>query len=142
MLGDESMTPIKLTCLCGAVTVRTSRRPAYIFECNCTLCSKSGARWGYYQPDEVKVMGTTGTFKRLDKAVPTTDVHSCPGCGSTTHFTLTPAAIAKHGNTMLGVNMWLADPSDLAGLELQFPDGRGWSGDGPFGFVREPIILE
>lgn len=142
MRGDEAMLAISLTCLCGAVTVLASRRPAYIFECNCTLCRKSGARWGYYQPGEVEVTGRTGTCTRPDKAVPATEIHFCPGCGSTTHFTLTPAAIAKHGNTMLGVNMWLAEPSDLSGLEVQFPDGRSWSGEGPFGFVREPIILD
>lgn len=141
MLGDRQLAPIKLTCLCGAIAVQTARKPDYIFDCNCSLCSKSGARWGYFKPGEVEVTGETRTFTRPDKAEPATDIHFCPGCGSTTHFTLTPAAIAKHGDTVVGVNMWLAEPSDLAGLEVQFPDGRSWSGEGPFGFVRDPIVL-
>lgn len=42
---------------------------------------------------------------------------------------------------MLGVNMRLADEQDLAGVELRYPDGRAWSGDGEFGYVREASIL-
>ncbi|WP_292972323.1 aldehyde-activating protein [Novosphingobium sp.] len=135
------MTSIKLLCVCGAIAIQAERKPDYIFECNCSLCSKTGARWGYYRPDEVDVTGETRTFTRPDKVDPATAVHFCPDCGCTTHFTLTPSAAARHGNTLLGINMWLAEPSDLAGLEVQFPDGRAWSGDGPFGFVREPVIL-
>jgi len=141
MRESEAIASIKLTCLCNAVTILVARRPAYIFECNCSLCSKTGARWGYYEPGEVTVTGKTAKFTRPDKAVPATEIHFCPGCGNTTHFTLTSAAIAQHGNTMLGVNMWLAEPRDLSGLEVQFPDGRSWSGEGPFGFIREPIVL-
>ena len=37
--------------------------------------------------------------------------------------------------------MRLADESDLAGIELRFPDGRAWSGEGGFGYVREARIL-
>ncbi len=43
---------------------------------------------------------------------------------------LTEQAVAKHGNVVMGVNMRLADESDLAGVELRFPDGRAWAGTG------------
>ena len=35
------------TCLCGAVTVTVDDRPDYIHDCNCSLCRKAGAAWGY-----------------------------------------------------------------------------------------------
>jgi hypothetical protein len=41
----------------------------------------------------------------------------------------------------MGVNMRLADESDLAGVELRFPDGRAWPGEGDFVYVREALIL-
>ena len=41
----------------------------------------------------------------------------------------------------MGVNMQLADESDLAGLELRYPDGQAWSGAGEFTYVREARIL-
>jgi hypothetical protein len=54
---------------------------------------------------------------------------------------LTESAAARFGNSLMGVNMRLADDRDLAGIELRFPDGRAWSGDGDFTYVRDPLIL-
>lgn len=132
---------MKLTCLCGQIRVATEKRPDYIHECNCTLCTKSGARWAYYHPSEVSVEGATNTYSRQDKDDPAAAIHFCPTCGATTHFTLTESAAAKFGNSLLGVNMWLADAHDLAGIELRFPDGRAWSGAGDFSYVREARVL-
>lgn len=132
---------LKLSCLCGQVRIETERLPDHINECNCALCSKTGARWAYFHPDEVKVEGATGGYCRKDKADPAAEIRFCETCGSTTHFTLTPSAIAKFGNSLMGVNMWLADEKDLAGIELRFPDGRAWPGEGDFSYVREARII-
>ncbi|MET1110751.1 MAG: aldehyde-activating protein [Allosphingosinicella sp.] len=132
---------LKLSCLCGQVRVETAKRPDYVHECNCTLCSKSGARWAYFHPSEVSVEGAGQGYCREDKADPGAQIRFCGKCGSTTHFVLTESAAEKHGNVVMGVNMRLADESDLAGIELRFPDGRGWAGEGCFGYVQEPRIL-
>jgi hypothetical protein len=130
-----------LSCLCGQVRLALARRPDHINECNCTLCNKSGARWAYFHPSEVSVEGVTNGYRRGDKADPAAEIRFCPNCGATTHFRLTENAVAKFGDAMMGVNMWLADEDDLAGIELRFPDGRAWAGEGPFGYVREARIL-
>ncbi len=130
-----------LSCLCGQVRVELDKRPDYIHECNCTLCSKTGARWSYLHPSEVRVAGATAGFIRTDKDNPAADVRFCPKCGSTTHFNLTDSARAQFGNTMMGINMLLADERDLAGLELRFPDGRAWQGEGDFAYVRQARII-
>lgn len=135
------MKAMTLECICGQVRLETQRAPDFIFECNCSLCTKSGARWGYYKPDEVNVTGSTRGYRRTDKLPAFSEVHSCMNCGATTHFVLTEEAIAQHGNGMLGVNMWLANPADLTGIELRYPDGRNWSGQGEWGYVREPTVL-
>jgi hypothetical protein len=132
---------IKLSCLCGAVHVETAKRPDYIHECNCTLCTKTGARWGYFHPSEVVVSGETHSYCRRDKAEAAAQVQFCPICGSTTHFTLTESVAAKLGDVMAGVNLRLADESDLTGIELRCPDGRAWAGSGEFSYVREANIL-
>ncbi len=41
----------------------------------------------------------------------------------------------------MGVNMGLAGERDLAGIELRYPDGRAWSGEGDFGYVREARLI-
>lgn len=132
---------LNLTCHCGRIRLRLEKRPDYIHACNCTLCGKSGAHWGYFHPAEVAVEGASGFWSRTDKDAPNAEVHFCEACGVTTHFALTPGAIAKFGNSLLGVNMRLADERDLAGLELRFPDGRAWPGEGEFTYLREPLIL-
>ena len=132
---------MKLSCLCARVSIELEKRAEYIHECNCTWCSKTGARWAYFHPSEVGVEGKTTSFTRQDKSDPSAEVHFCSSCGSTTHFVLTETAVAKFGNSLMGVNMWLADPQDLAGLELRFPDGRSWPGEGDFSYLRETRLI-
>lgn len=130
-----------MTCLCGQVSVTPAKTPEYIHACNCTLCSKSGAWWGYYHPDQVAVAGETIGFRRSDKTEPGSELRFCPRCGTTTHFVLTESAVAVHGNVMMGVNLRLADQAELAGIELRYPDGKAWPGEGPFGYVRQAEII-
>jgi len=89
----------------------------------------------------VSIDGSTSGYCRADKDDPNAEVHFCAECGSTTHFVLTKGAIAKFGNTQMGVNMWLADERDLHGLEVRYPDGRAWPGSGGFAYVREPRLI-
>lgn len=130
-----------VSCLCGKSRDRLNKRPDYIHECNCTLCTKSGARWGYFHPAEVTVEGATTGYSRDDKDDPGAEIRFCVNCGATTHFVLTESAVAKFGNALMGVNMRLAHERDLAGIELRYPDGQAWSGEGEFGYIREPLIL-
>ena len=132
---------LAVSCHCGDVRVEIATTPDYIHECNCSLCVKTGARWGYFGPEKVSVAGATRGYVRADKPDPAAEIHFCPVCGSTTHFVLTPGAVAKFGNTLMGVNLRPADERDLAGVELRYPDGRAWSGKGEFGYVREARIL-
>lgn len=132
---------IQLACLCGQIRVAVTGRPDHVNECNCLLCSKTGARWSYFHPSAVTVTGVASRYVRADKADPAAEIAFCPTCGATTHFTLTPGAVAQFGDTMMGVNMRLADQRDLAGIELRFPDGRAWSGEGDYSFVRAARVI-
>lgn len=132
---------LNLSCLCGQIHVQIEKQPDYINECNCTLCSKTGAQWGYFHPSEVSVEGVSTGYCREDKPEPGSQIRFCENCGATTHFILTEATIARFGNSMMGVNMRLADERDLAGIELRYPDGQAWSGEGEFAYVREARIL-
>lgn len=132
---------LQLTCHCGQIRIEIQKQPDYINECNCTLCSKSGARWAYFPPAQVRIEGTTQGYCREDRADPAARIGFCAKCGSTTHFTLTESAISRFGNSQMGVNMRLAEESQLAGVELRFPDGLAWSGEGDFGYLRPPQRL-
>jgi hypothetical protein len=132
---------LNLSCHCGRVQLRLQKRPDHINACNCSFCSKSGAHWGNFHPSEVQAEGDTAAYSRADRDEPNAVLHFCPRCGSTTHFTLTPGAVAKFGDSVVGVNMRLANEADLVGVELRFPDGRSWSGEGPFGYVSAPRLI-
>ncbi|MBB4632436.1 GFA family protein [Sphingosinicella soli] len=132
---------MNFSCHCGLIRIEIKKQPDYIHACNCSLCRKSGARWGYFHPSEVNAEGPAKGYCREDKDDPAAEVQFCSNCGATTHFTLTASAAAKFGNSLMGVNMWLADESDLAGIELRYPDGNAWSGEGEFRYVRAARIL-
>ena len=132
---------LKLSCHCGQIQMTIAAQPDYIHACNCTLCTRTGARWSYFDPSAVGIEGTATGYCRADKADPAALIQFCATCGSTTHFTLTENTMARFGNTMVGVNMQLADEADLAGVELRYPDGRAWPGTGDFGYVRAPRVL-
>jgi hypothetical protein len=132
---------VKLSCLCGQIRIELRKQPDYINECNCTLCRKAGARWAYFHPSEVAVEGLAKGYCRGDKDDPNAEVQFCALCGSTTHFILTSSAVTRFGNSLMGVNMWLAEEKDLAGIELRYPDGQAWSGAGGFSYVRGASII-
>ena len=132
---------LELSCLCGQIRVRIEKQPDYVHECNCTFCSKSGGLWGYFPPSEVSVEGTSQGYSRDDKDDPAAEIRFCARCGSTTHWVLTPSAVSRFGNSLMGVNMRLADERALAGTELRYPDGRAWPGEGDFTYVREARVL-
>ena len=130
------------TCLCGAVSVEIEATPAFIHDCNCSLCRKLGGAWGYFSSAGVKTTGQTRSYTREDKPDAGVSVHSCKTCGATTHFTLTEAFKAKHPEAdMAGVNMRLFNPDDLNGVEVRYPNGKDWSGEGPFGYRREATTI-
>jgi len=113
------------SCHCGAVSVTVPQRPEYVNFCDCSLCAKTGGVWGYYEERDLTVKGATHTYQRSDYAEPAVEIHSCPKCGTTTHWITT-----EHfdGNPA-GVNMRIFEPTELIGIEARFPDGRNWFGE-------------
>jgi hypothetical protein len=124
------------SCHCGANAITIARPPTFLYDCNCSLCRKSGALWGYFSTSEFRVSGTSTSYRREDKAAAKGALNFCSTCGSTTHW------VADHdaGTWTCAVNMRLFDPALLSGLPVHYPDGAGWFGEGPFDFVREPSV--
>lgn len=131
------------TCLCGAVSVTIETKPDFVHDCNCSLCRKTGSAWGYFAPASVTTTGTTTSFARRDKAAAAVEVHACETCAATTHWVRTAGFRDAYGsNDIVGVNMKLFDPDALEGVEIRFPDGKAWQGDGAFGYRRAPLTID
>ncbi|MEM1090714.1 MAG: aldehyde-activating protein [Pseudomonadota bacterium] len=130
------------TCICGAVEISIVSRPEFIHDCNCSLCRKTGAAWGYFTDAQVTTKGETETFVRRDKSGAAAQVHSCLVCATTTHFDLTDAFKADNREAdQVGVNMRMFEPHLLEGVEVRYPDGANWAGQGAFGYRREPMTI-
>jgi hypothetical protein len=124
-------------CHCGAVHLSLRTKPAYVNDCNCSLCSNAGALWGYFAPSDVSINGETQLYTRLDRKQPGVTIHFCGKCGAATHWSPMPHI----PQTMMGANMRLFDPSGLIGVELRFPNGRDWDGQSEYGYVRDHLVF-
>ena len=110
------------SCHCGAVTIRLADAPGHMNDCNCTLCTKVGALWGYFAGAEIAIEGETRSYTRADVERPTARIHFCGRCGATTHWL--PAE--RDASDRAGVNMWLFEPGELTGIEVRYPtDAHG-----------------
>ena len=117
------MTSLRAICACGAVTVTVPRRPDYINDCNCTLCTKLGSTWAYYRPEELEVdEAGLDTFVRPEMSEPWVRMYRCRTCGCVTHWRLA----RPHETPKSGVNAQLFEPEDIQGIEIRYPDGRSW----------------
>lgn len=129
-------------CLCGAVSVKITCLPEFIYNCNCSLCRKSGGAWGYFSPSMVTTKGDTVAFLRHDKKNAVTQLQSCARCGTTTHWTFLKSFREQNeAMDLMGVNMRIFNPDDLHGVEVRFPDGNNWSGEGPFEYRHKAMTI-
>ena len=114
--------PVTGTCHCGMVHYTVPHKPKLLIDCNCSVCTKTGAIWAYYGPDDVIIMGETSGYARNDIPVATIEFHHCPKCGSTTHWaTFSDVKLKK-----MGVNARLMDEAALDGVDVNKSDGRNW----------------
>jgi hypothetical protein len=116
------------SCHCGATRFEVTRPPAEVAECNCSICTKRGALWAYYQPEEFRLVSNpadVATYRWGDRMM---DLNFCPTCGCAT-FNEGPSWAAD-GVTIdferrkYGVNARLFDAFDLAAVPVRQINGR------------------
>jgi hypothetical protein len=108
---------IEASCHCGAVKleVEVEVAPTELTSCNCSICRRLGTLWCYYAPAQVRVVGTTATYRWGDK---TLDLHRCTSCGCVTHW----SAIGPASERM-GVNARLMEPAIVEAARIRRFDG-------------------
>ncbi len=129
-------------CLCGAVSVTIEAKPEFINDRNCSQGRKVGGAWGYFLSPSVKTHSQTSSVTRRDMGSPCVEVHSCAICATTTHWVLTKAFKEQNPSAdQMGVNMRLFDPGELEGVQVHFPNGQDWDGEGPYGYRRPAMTI-
>lgn len=76
---------MQLACHCKNIEIEV-RAPEQVTICNCSICSRYQALWGYYPPEEVRVtVGHEGEDLYIwnDREI---EFVRCAGCGCVTHY--------------------------------------------------------
>jgi hypothetical protein len=124
------VTGMKITgsCHCGNTRFQIDGEiPGELTRCTCSICSKRGALYAYYRPEQFHpVISSTGDaiYRWNTKLV---EHHFCPDCGCTT-FTNSPAfepdGSWEPGKRRIGVNARLFDDFDAATAPVTVIDGK------------------
>lgn len=115
----QSTPSLQGACHCGAVRLTLPSAPEKATRCNCSLCRRLGAVFGFYEFGTVQIQGhpeSTTEYVWGDKTLRTV---RCKNCGCTTHWEpLNPEPGAKHG-----VNLNNFDPQLLESAQVRRFDG-------------------
>ena len=109
---------IEGSCHCGSVRWRFDGQPDGATACNCTVCRRYGALWGYdYVDVGIHVSGPTQAYIR-GKAI---EFHFCPRCGCVAYWL--GLRLEEDGRRRIAVNLRRADPEAVAGSPIDHFDG-------------------
>ena len=111
---------MKGSCHCGAVQIEVSEMPAEATQCNCSICRRYAAIWGFFTDKTATVSSPNVTQSYCwgdDRFI---DFHHCSTCGCVPHYTSTP----KGDSDRLAVNLNMFDAADVASVRVRNFDGN------------------
>ncbi len=119
---------IKGSCHCGNINFEINGEiPEKLTRCTCSFCSKRGALYAYYQPDQFNFRALAeddGIYRWNTKLV---EHHFCKHCGIPT-FSNSPAfeldGTWDKKTRRIGVNARLFDDFDAASAPVSVIDGK------------------
>lgn len=114
----EYLDMIEASCHCGKVKIRIPNSTETVTSCNCSICTRYGALWAYFEPKSVTVScnkDALGTYSWADKTI---EFKHCKNCGCVTHYTPT-----KCGNKdKMAVNFRLVPAKILNSAKIRYFD--------------------
>ncbi len=112
-------------CHCGAVEFEVSARPEQVTRCTCTFCSKRGALWAYYKPEQFQLL-KAGEGVAYSTNPKDHKHYHCANCGCST-FSDTPSYVSPDQPPVgrhVPVNARLFEDFDLDAVPVRVIDGR------------------
>ena len=109
-------------CHCKATGWRLQGDPGSITACNCTLCRRYGALWAYdFVDGRISITGTPRSYRSVNAKKPALEILFCETCAGVLAWR--GLALEGDGRRRIAVNVRLADPTDVAHLEIDHFDG-------------------
>ncbi|CAM4131853.1 aldehyde-activating protein [Vibrio vulnificus] len=106
-------------CHCGNVELSIPELTEAATSCNCSICSRYGAIWGYFTESDVEVkVGQAGlsSYCYRDKLI---NFNRCNECGCITHYTSTEPSPSSR----LAVNYRMFPSSQASQVKVRLFDG-------------------
>ncbi|UTM58591.1 GFA family protein [Photobacterium sp. CCB-ST2H9] len=106
-------------CHCGNVQLKISHLTKTATRCNCSVCRRYAALWGYFTESEVEItVGKSGleSYEHGDRYI---SFHRCQNCGCMTHYTSTPKAQSDR----VAVNYHMFPMAVISSVHVRHFDG-------------------
>lgn len=105
-------------CHCGNIRLTAKAPPVSITSCNCSICHRLGALWGYYKGSLVRVEIENEAEHVYSWAEKTITYYRCSNCGCTTHY-----VFGEGDEEIIAINCRMVDASSLEGIRIRRFDG-------------------
>ena len=106
------------SCLCQAVRIEVAAVPSYFNQCHCSVCRRYGTLWGYYQVQEVHMLGALDATEFYARGEKNLEFHRCRTCGCITHWQDTDRT-----QTRMAINGRLFEEADVAAVPVKQSPG-------------------
>lgn len=110
---------MELSCHCQAVKLMVKIKPKTLTRCNCSICFRYAALWGYFSPDDVVIVCGESDIQRYIHGDRCIKFCHCKTCGCITHYESTE----KVSPAKLAVNYRLAELKDIRDIKIRDFDG-------------------
>ena len=110
---------MKIHCHCQNIKIEAPE-PERLTICNCSICSRYQALWGYYTPNSVTInVGQHGekAYCWGDQCI---EFVSCGYCGCITHY----RTLDKDPRPRIAVNFRMVDEETVADIPIRHFDGK------------------
>ena len=118
--------PLKGSCHCRAIQFEIESPPGEVTACTCSFCSKRGALWAYYAPEQFRLTTSPRRVASYQWGAFMMEHFHCAICGCATHgvgpewVDFQPHPTRRRIN----VNARLLDDFDLAAAPVRLIDGK------------------
>ena len=106
------------SCHCGLVRIEVTAELSEVFDCNCSICARSGFLHWYVAPEQVRLVTQKVQLSTYMWRSATGGQHFCPTCGAAVIRTSTqfPPPVSINARCLEGI--------DLADLTIRRFDGK------------------
>ncbi len=125
-LDSPSVEPVVAKCHCGRVQITLPSKPTKLNECQCTVCYKYGALWGYFTRGALTVTTAPDarliSYQRCDEYCQgDLSFNSCSHCGCMTHWWGEKEWTGPEHK--MGVNCRMLTQEEIAGIPRSLSKG-------------------